>query len=130
MRCGITGSCRRRRAVRLSLTVNGDAAWGQASPPCAIWHQVVDGFPAPIAVADRGGSIVAANRAFRIALKTHHVIDEWRLDECDSCLANAIRCAASSSVPVLCQSGVARDICFECRPLDQGGLVALIGRVA
>jgi hypothetical protein len=53
-----------------------------------------------------------------------------RIDERDSCLAAAIRCAASSPEPVVCHCGVARAICFECRRLDARGLVALIGRVA
>jgi len=52
-----------------------------------------------------------------------------RIDERDSCLAAAIRCAASSPEPVVCHCGEARAICFECRRLDARGLVALIGRV-
>jgi PAS domain-containing protein len=106
------------------------AALGQASPQCAIWNQVVDRFPAPIAVADRCGSIVAANRAFRRAIRIQRTREAMRLDERESCLAAAISCAASSQEPVVCRCGVASEICFECRRLDEGGLVALIGRVA
>ena len=90
----------------------------------------MDGFPALIAVADRCGSIVAANRAFRAIIRIQPTFEAMRLDERESCLAAAIRCAASSPETVVCRCGVAREICFECRRLDQGGLVALIGRVA
>ena len=117
-----------RRSARRALTVNIGGAHGHDSSPCAIWNQVVDGFPAPIAIADRRGSIVAANRAFRATLAIQRTIETMRLDERESCLAAAIRCVASSQEPVVCRC--AAELSFECQYLDEGGLVALIGRVA
>ena len=97
------------------------------SHPTRLWRQIVDEFPAPIAVADPDGFIVAANRAFRNVMRSENV--DQPVHPLDSCLLDAIMCAAATSTPVKCRCGLRREICFECRLIDESELVALVGRI-
>lgn len=88
--------------------------------PEPLWHQIVEQFPAPIAVASMGGSVLAMNRALRTAV---------REDGVEQLFAPAIQCASAARIPVICCCPIVPGYCFECRKVDdEGDLVALIGR--
>lgn len=95
-----------------------------APAPPQLWRQIVEQFPAPIAVASEDGTVVAMNRAFRMVV--HRDRADRRLDRR---LAPAILCASASRALVICRCPIVPGYCFECRQVDgDGGLVALIGR--
>jgi PAS domain-containing protein len=84
---------------------------GHASLACAepVWREIVDALPAPIAVTNADGCIVAANAAFRSALEPRGEGEPFYVDGADV---------------VLILGGVR----FVCHRLDDVGHVALIGR--
>jgi PAS domain-containing protein len=102
------------------------AAHGSIAMEAPVWRQIVEALPAPIAVADSQGCLIATNRAFRDAVEPGAATDH--------ALIRAIRDAAASSAASPSASvyytGSAAGVRFDCRRLeDEPGLVALIGSV-
>jgi PAS domain-containing protein len=93
----------------------------------SLWRQVVEALPAPIAVVDTQGCIIAMNEAFRSRVRRGAGNSQMEIDDLDDNLMAAIRTAAWGPPSQVYRSSSAWGVLFECRRLEeQAGLVALI----
>jgi PAS domain-containing protein len=93
----------------------------------SVWRQVFETLPAPIAVVDAQGGIVAMNEAFRDSVQRGAGAGEMEIEDLGDDLIAIIRTVASGPPSEVYRTKSSWGVVLDCRRLDeQAGLVALI----
>ncbi|HSS92904.1 MAG TPA: PAS domain-containing protein [Candidatus Dormibacteraeota bacterium] len=92
-----------------------------------MWRQVFETLPAPIAVVDAQGGILAMNEAFRESVQRGAGAGEMEIEDLGDDLMATIRTAACGPASEVYRTTSSWGALLDCRLLDeQAGLVALI----